>query len=122
MHAALLPNLASALWSLLLHVKPPSRRPPAWPVHCAGTDSLAGDRLGVFNLSSDGHAACVSHMMSYGVPLMLLGGGGGSPHIFNKQNTDRPHAGLPSTQWLVAVCLLEPHNTSLLQHAAHSLS
>ena len=30
----------------------------------------------MFNLSSDGHAACVSHMMSYGVPLMLLGGGG----------------------------------------------
>lgn len=49
----------------------------ASPFLTAGTDSLAGDRLGVFNLSSDGHAACVSHMMSYGVPLMLLGGGGG---------------------------------------------
>jgi histone deacetylase 1/2 len=43
----------------------------------AGTDSLAGDRLGVFNLSSDGHAACVEFMKSFNLPLMLLGGGGG---------------------------------------------
>ena len=42
----------------------------------AGTDSLAGDRLGVFNLSSRGHAACVAYMKSFGLPLMLLGGGG----------------------------------------------
>lgn len=42
----------------------------------AGTDSLAGDRLGVFNLSSKGHAACVDFMKSFGLPLMLLGGGG----------------------------------------------
>lgn len=43
---------------------------------CTGSDSLAGDRLGVFNLSSSGHAACVHYMKSFGVPLMLLGGGG----------------------------------------------
>jgi histone deacetylase 1/2 len=42
----------------------------------AGSDSLAGDRLGVFNLSSRGHAACVGFMKSFGLPLMLLGGGG----------------------------------------------
>ncbi len=41
-----------------------------------GSDSLAGDRLGVFNLSSSGHAACVQHVKSFGLPLMLLGGGG----------------------------------------------
>lgn len=81
-HASVLPNLASTLWSLPLHVKPPRWRPPARPLQFAGTDSLAGDRLGVFNLSSDGHAACVSHMMSYGVPLMLLGGGGGWVFVY----------------------------------------
>lgn len=42
----------------------------------AGTDSLAGDRLGVFNLSSKGHLGCVDFMKSFGLPLMLLGGGG----------------------------------------------
>ncbi|EFN55393.1 hypothetical protein CHLNCDRAFT_8472, partial [Chlorella variabilis] len=41
-----------------------------------GTDSLAGDRLGVFNLSSTGHAACIDFMKGFGLPLMLLGGGG----------------------------------------------
>ena len=42
----------------------------------AGTDSLAGDRLGLFNLSSSGHAECVRFMKSFNLPLMLLGGGG----------------------------------------------
>jgi acetoin utilization deacetylase AcuC-like enzyme len=41
-----------------------------------GADSLAGDRLGVFNLSVQGHGACVSLMKSFGVPLVVLGGGG----------------------------------------------
>lgn len=52
---------------------PATSRPAA---AAAGTDSLAGDRLGVFNLSSGGHAACVSFMKGFGLPLMLLGGGG----------------------------------------------
>lgn len=50
-------------------------RPEAVVLQC-GADSLAGDRLGVFNLSSKGHAACVEYMKSFNVPLMLLGGGG----------------------------------------------
>ena len=41
-----------------------------------GADSLAYDRLGVFNLSSKGHAMCVEFVKSFGLPLMLLGGGG----------------------------------------------
>eukprot|EP01134_Creolimax_fragrantissima_P008140 CFRG8140T1 len=41
-----------------------------------GADSLAGDKLGVFNLSSQGHAECVRFMKSFGLPLLLLGGGG----------------------------------------------
>lgn len=41
-----------------------------------GADSLTGDRLGCFNLTLKGHAECVALMKSYGVPLLVLGGGG----------------------------------------------
>jgi acetoin utilization deacetylase AcuC-like enzyme len=34
------------------------------------------DRLGVFNLSIDGHGDAVSHMKKYNIPIMFLGGGG----------------------------------------------
>eukprot|EP00492_Amphilonche_elongata_P002536 TRINITY_DN2793_c0_g1_i1.p1 TRINITY_DN2793_c0_g1~~TRINITY_DN2793_c0_g1_i1.p1 ORF type:complete len:112 (+),score=19.95 TRINITY_DN2793_c0_g1_i1:19-354(+) len=39
-------------------------------------DSLAHDRLGCFNLTLNGHGRCVSFLKSFGVPLLLLGGGG----------------------------------------------
>ena len=42
----------------------------------AGADSLSGDRLGCFNLSIRGHAECVRFMQTFGVPMLLLGGGG----------------------------------------------
>ena len=42
----------------------------------SGADSLSGDRLGFFNLSIRGHAECLKYMMTFGVPIMLLGGGG----------------------------------------------
>jgi histone deacetylase 1/2 len=41
-----------------------------------GADSLSGDRLGCFNLSLKGHGACVEFTRSFGVPLLVLGGGG----------------------------------------------
>lgn len=41
-----------------------------------GADSLCGDRIGLFNLSIRGHGECVKYMKSFGVPLMLIGGGG----------------------------------------------
>nr|WCZ58768.1 histone deacetylase [Seculamonas ecuadoriensis] len=50
-------------------------RPGAVVLQC-GADSLTGDRLGCFNLSLRGHAACVEYMKSFGVPLLVLGGGG----------------------------------------------
>eukprot|EP01067_Filipodium_phascolosomae_P003543 Filipodium_phascolosomae@DN262_c0_g1_i1.p1 len=50
-------------------------RPGAMVLQC-GADSLTGDRLGKFNLSSKGHAACVAYCLRLGLPLMLLGGGG----------------------------------------------
>jgi len=49
--------------------------PGAVVLQC-GADSLAGDRLGCFNLSLKGHGACVSFMRSFNVPLLVLGGGG----------------------------------------------
>ncbi|KAI8913938.1 histone deacetylase Clr6 [Powellomyces hirtus] len=41
-----------------------------------GADSLAGDRLGCFNLSMRGHAAAVEFMKTFNVPTLMLGGGG----------------------------------------------
>ncbi|KAJ7718636.1 histone deacetylase RPD3 [Mycena metata] len=50
-------------------------RPSAVVLQC-GADSLSGDKLGGFNLSLAGHAACVQFIRSYNLPLILLGGGG----------------------------------------------
>ena len=52
-----------------------SYRPGAVFMQC-GTDSLSGDRLGCFNLSMKGHAACVEFVKSFNVPLFCVGGGG----------------------------------------------
>lgn len=41
-----------------------------------GADSLSKDQLGHLNLSMKGHGEAIKHMMSYGVPIVLLGGGG----------------------------------------------
>ncbi|KAJ1658727.1 histone deacetylase [Dispira simplex] len=50
-------------------------RPSAVVLQC-GTDSLAGDKLGCFNLSMKGHAKCVEFVRKLNVPTLLLGGGG----------------------------------------------
>lgn len=50
-------------------------RPGAIVLQC-GADSLTGDRLGCFNLTSKGHGECVRFVKSLGVPLLVLGGGG----------------------------------------------
>jgi histone deacetylase 1/2 len=62
-----------------------SYRPDAVVIQC-GADSLSYDKLGGFNLSikygtsfksnSRGHGQCVDYMKVYGVPLIVLGGGG----------------------------------------------
>ena len=41
-----------------------------------GADSLALDRLGVFCLNIKGHGECVKYIKSFGIPLLVLGGGG----------------------------------------------
>jgi histone deacetylase 1/2 len=50
-------------------------QPSAVVLQC-GTDSLAGDKLGCFNLSMHGHAHCVKFLRKHNIPLILLGGGG----------------------------------------------
>ena len=50
-------------------------KPEAIMLQC-GADSLCGDRLGLFNLSVRGHGECVKYMKSFGVPMVLTGGGG----------------------------------------------
>ena len=49
--------------------------PGAVVLQC-GADSLSGDRLGCFNLSVSGHADCVEYVRSFGIPMLVLGGGG----------------------------------------------
>ena len=50
-------------------------QPSAIVLQCGG-DSLSGDRLGPFNLSMRGHANNVNFVKSFGIPMMVLGGGG----------------------------------------------
>jgi len=50
-------------------------KPTAVVLQC-GADSLTGDRLGCFNLTLEGHAACVEYIKSFNVPTLVLGGGG----------------------------------------------
>ncbi|KAK0754341.1 histone deacetylase RPD3-like protein [Schizothecium vesticola] len=50
-------------------------QPEAVVLQCGG-DSLSGDRLGCFNLSMRGHANCVKFVRSFGLPTLVLGGGG----------------------------------------------
>jgi len=50
-------------------------RPEAIALQC-GADSLTGDRIGCFNLTLHGHAMCVDYLKSFGIPMLVMGGGG----------------------------------------------
>ncbi|KAK9476430.1 hypothetical protein V1514DRAFT_336960 [Lipomyces japonicus] len=53
-------------------------RPSAIVLQC-GADSLGCDRLGCFNLNIRAHGECVRFVKSFGLPIMVLGGGGYTP-------------------------------------------
>ncbi|KAH8693768.1 histone deacetylase HosA [Talaromyces proteolyticus] len=53
-------------------------QPGAIVLQC-GADSLGCDRLGCFNLNVTGHGACVSYTKTFGIPLLVVGGGGYTP-------------------------------------------
>jgi len=55
-----------------------SYRPTAIVLQC-GADSLGCDRLGCFNLNIKAHGACLDFVRSFGLPLLVLGGGGYTP-------------------------------------------
>nr|XP_037872152.1 histone deacetylase 3 isoform X2 [Bombyx mori] len=50
-------------------------QPTAIVLQC-GADSLAGDRLGCFSLSTRGHGECVNFVKNLNVPTLVVGGGG----------------------------------------------
>ncbi|GHJ88738.1 hypothetical protein NliqN6_5140 [Naganishia liquefaciens] len=50
-------------------------QPTAVVLQC-GADSLAGDKLGCFNLSMEGHGNCAKFVKSFGLPTIMVGGGG----------------------------------------------
>lgn len=58
-------------------------RPSAVVLQC-GADSLTGDRLGVFNLTTRGHGEAVRFTKSFGLPTLVVGGGG-----YNIRNVSR---------------------------------
>lgn len=37
---------------------------------------MANDKIGHFNLSIKGHGQCLTYMMRFNVPIVVLGGGG----------------------------------------------
>jgi histone deacetylase HOS2 len=53
-------------------------KPGAIVLQC-GADSLGCDRLGCFNLNVTGHGACVAYTKTFGIPLLVVGGGGYTP-------------------------------------------
>nr|KAG5701170.1 hypothetical protein BaRGS_023279 [Batillaria attramentaria] len=57
---------------------------PTCVVLQCGADSLGSDRLGCFNLSVKGHGECVQVVKDYGLPMLVLGGGG-----YTKRNVAR---------------------------------
>ena len=72
-----------AVWTTLTAMSPPFPTPNDCPQaeaeadrawRPAGADSLAGDRLGCFNLSIEGHAEAVRFMKSFNVPMLVTGG------------------------------------------------
>lgn len=50
-------------------------RPSSIVLQC-GADSLAGDRLGPFDLCIKAHGECVQSIKNFNLPLLVLGGGG----------------------------------------------
>lgn len=50
-------------------------RPSAVVLQC-GADSLANDTLGSFNMTIKGHANCLQFVKGFGIPTLVLGGGG----------------------------------------------
>ncbi|KAL6940530.1 histone deacetylase [Hanseniaspora vineae] len=55
-----------------------SYKPTVIILQC-GADSLGHDRLGAFNLNIKAHGECAKFVKSFGLPLLVVGGGGYTP-------------------------------------------
>ncbi|GAA5883397.1 hypothetical protein JCM3774_004146, partial [Rhodotorula dairenensis] len=64
-----------ALFKSIIEPTVATFRPSAVVLQC-GADSLGADRLGCFNLSIAAHGECVRFVKAFGLPLIVLGGGG----------------------------------------------
>lgn len=56
-----------------------SKFQPTCIVQQCGADSLGYDRLGCFNLNIRAHGECVKFIKSFGIQMLVLGGGGYTP-------------------------------------------
>ncbi|QLL32734.1 hypothetical protein HG536_0D02560 [Torulaspora globosa] len=52
---------------------------PTVIIQQCGADSLGHDRLGCFNLNIKAHGECVKFVRSFGIPMLVVGGGGYTP-------------------------------------------
>lgn len=52
---------------------------PSIIIQQCGADSLGHDRLGCFNLNIKAHGECVKFVKSFGIPMLVVGGGGYTP-------------------------------------------
>lgn len=52
---------------------------PTVIIQQCGADSLGHDRLGCFNLNIKAHGECVRFVKSFGIPMLVVGGGGYTP-------------------------------------------
>ncbi|SMN18503.1 similar to Saccharomyces cerevisiae YGL194C HOS2 Histone deacetylase required for gene activation via specific deacetylation of lysines in H3 and H4 histone tails [Maudiozyma saulgeensis] len=52
---------------------------PTVIIQQCGADSLGHDRLGCFNLNIKAHGECVNFVKSFGIPMLVVGGGGYTP-------------------------------------------
>jgi hypothetical protein len=64
-----------ALFKAIMEPTITTFQPSAIVLQC-GADSLGCDRLGCFNLSISAHGECVRFIKAFGLPLIVLGGGG----------------------------------------------
>lgn len=52
---------------------------PSVIIQQCGADSLGHDRLGCFNLNIKAHGECIRFVKSFGIPMLVVGGGGYTP-------------------------------------------
>jgi histone deacetylase 1/2 len=95
-------------------------QPEAVVLQCGG-DSLSGDRLGCFNLSMKGHANCVNFVKKFGLPTLILGGGG-----YTMRNVARTWAfetgQLIGTDMTAALPYTEYYEVSFPSKSGHALT